>query len=904
MKDQFTVDSLVIEHQCTPLGIDVKNPRFGWKLRSREKNLYQKAYRIRLFTGEDLAADTGVVESKCSVDVEIPGFEASPMTRYDWVLQVWDTLGRQAESESRFETGRMGIPFAGGWVEPEQEPTPPSMVGKDMSKAADGVNPYKKVKRDFAEFRPPKRIRIPFAVSRPVKQARIYATAHGIYELEVNGIKADERKFAPEFTTYHKILQVQTYDVTSVLHQGENVIGVTIADGWWAGRVGTTGDCCQYGDRLGLLLDCVIRYQDGTTETVTGEQGVSSTGPFVYADLFVGERYDARKETPGWSSPGFDDSAWKPVKKVLYPMDNLVGQYAPPVEEVCTLKPKAVFTSPAGETILDAGRVVAGVVSFTVNAPKGVVITLEHSEVLDEKGNYYNNILGVNKEQTDVYITREGTQSYCPHFTYHGFRYVRISGWPGRISASDFAIHVYSSRMEDIGTFACSDPRLNQLTRNILSSQLANTISIPTDCPQREKAGWTGDIAVFAPTLTFNREADAFLSGWMNSLRIDQLPSGAVPDVVPDLPAYKSFLTESFGFETSCGWGDAVILVPLALYRQYGDTRILEENYGAMTRWMDYIQDRCENFHPDEYQTWDEKHKERSRYLWNTDFHFGDWLIPSVVLGNPDGMAMNTTATATMKYVAPAYAAFSAKNMGEIAGILGKEKDQEAYEKRYERIRQAFMEEYVHQDGTMDADFQGIYVLALKFGLVPDELRERMTEHLCQMIRDNRGCLDTGFLSVPFLLDVLMENGQRQMAYQILFQTKCPSWLYMVEHGATTMWESWGATGEDGTVSTYSYNHYAFGCVGEWIYREIGGLKMLEAGYKKILVEPALDCGLTSAAVSEETPWGKASVSWEILEKKALVHVEVPVGTEAEIRLPGRERETVGSGSYVFTADL
>lgn len=901
MKDTLWINGLVVEHQNTPMGIDVKNPRFGWKLQSRLRDVVQTAYQLQLYADQTLAADTGKVESDASTEVVIEGWEASPMTRYDVVVNVWDNKGREAGTVSWFETGRLGIPFMSGWVEPDQIPTHSSMEGKDMSKAADGENPYKKLDRDFAEFRPAQFIRIPFELDKPVKKARVYATAHGIYEMEVNGKKPDDRKFAPENTTYKKVLQYQTYDVTPYLKSGKNVIGITVADGWWAGRVGTTGDCCQYGDKVGLLLDGVIEYQDGTVKNISAEQGVSSTGPIIYSDLFVGERYDAAKELEGWSTSGFDDEGWKPVNKADYPMDNLIGQYAPPVRVLKVMKPAGIFTTPVGETILDVGQVVAGVVGFKVTAAAGITITLEHTEILDEKGNYYNNILGVNKEQMDVYTTKEGAQVYCPQFTYHGFRYVKITGWPGRISANDFTIYVYSSEMEDIGFFETSDERLNRLTQNIWWSQVANTISIPSDCPQREKAGWTGDIMAFAPTLTFNRSANAFLTGWMQNVRADQLEDGAIPDIVPDLPAYKQFLTEAFGFETSCGWGDAVIIVPYALYQQYGDRRILEENYGAMKRWMAYIKGRCENSHPEEYETWDEEHKARSRYLWNTDFHFGDWLIPSIVLGNPDGMAMNRTADETMHIVAPAYAAFSAMNMAKVAEILGEQEDKAYYEEQYHLIRKAFIEEYVHEDGKLDADFQGIYVIALKIGLVPDEIRPMMVEHLCRMIKANRGCLDTGFLSVLFLMDVLTENGRKDVAYQLLFQTQCPSWLYEVEHGGTTMWESWGAIGEDGTVSTYSYNHYAFGCVGEWMYKEIGGLQALEPGYKKMKVAPSLDCGLTYAAVREETPYGKAAVDWELAGGQAIVHVTVPANTTAEICLPGKETQTVGSGRYTLT---
>jgi alpha-L-rhamnosidase len=339
------------------------------------------------------------------------------------------------------------------------------------------------------------------------------------------------------------------------------------------------------------------------------------------------------------------------------------------------------------------------------------------------------------------------------------------------------------------------------------------------------------------------------------------------------------------------------------MYQSYGDLRVLEENYSAMERWMEYIIDRAANHHPEDYKNFEPERKERSQYLWNTDFHFGDWLIPSMVLGNPDGSAMIDTAYATMGIVAPAYYAFSTKKMAEIAHILGKKEDARQYEQLYKEIQKAFIAEYVKPDGTFNADFQGIYVIALKNNLVTEEIRPKMVAHLCDLIRKNNGCLDTGFLSVLFLMDVLCENGKRDIAYQLMYQTKCPSWLYEVEHGATTMWESWGAIGEDGAVSTYSYNHYAFGCVGEWMYREMGGLQAAAPGYKKIRVAPALDCGLTWAKVKQETPYGEASIHWTLANGKATVDVTVPPNTTAEIKLPGLMEQEIGSGTYSFTCE-
>ena len=881
---------LTVEHMRAPLGIDCVSPRFAWKLQSDVPGTRQASYRILLWNDGEMAADTGVVESDASIEVTVPGFAPKPMTRYLIKVTVTDNHGREASLESWFETGRMGVPFSGGWVEPEQEPTPSSMEGERegdtisedrIPRDADG-------NRTFEEFRPAQYVRIPFKADRPVRRARVYATAHGLYRLEVNGVCPDERWLAPENTAYIKILNYQTYDVTSLVKPGENDLLVTLADGWWIGRVGTTGDCCQYGDKTALLLNAEIEYMDGTTQTVTGEDGVSTTGSIIFADLFVGEKVDARK--------GFGD--WKPVKKVEYPMDNLIGQRMPPVRPVKVFAPISVFTAPNGDTILDAGQVVAGVTELSVTCAAGHEIRLQHFEVLDKDGNYFDSILNTNKEQTDIYITRDGAQTWHPNFTYHGFRYVRVTGWPGEIHPSDFRIIALSSEMDDIGRMTTSDAKLNQLLSNIRWSQLANTISIPTDCPQREKAGWTGDIMAFAPTLCFNRDADAFLSSWLDNLRSEQLSDGAVPMIVPYLKAYATFLRDNLGSDTSCGWGDAAIIVPYTLYKAYGDVRALEENYGAMVRWMDYIDSRAKNCHPEGYDAWDDARKARSRYLWNTDFHFGDWLIPSIVLGNPDAMAMKQTAYATMGIVAPAYYAFSAKNMAEIAEILGKGGDAKHFAELYEKIREAFIKEYVHDDGTMDADFQGIYVIALQMGLVSDDVRPRMVQHLCDMIQKNGDKLDTGFLSVLFLMDALCDNGREDVAYKLLFQTGCPSWLYEVEKDGTTMWESWGAISEDGTVSTYSYNHYAFGCVEDWMVRHIGGLRILEQGYKRFMVKPSFTSGLTSACVSEDTPYGMAKVEWRVIHDAVCVHVDVPVNTEAVIELPNMEPVTVGSGSH------
>ncbi len=899
------VKNVLVEYQRHPIGIDCTNPRFSWELSSEEKNVFQTAYQIEV-TDEygDYTVDSGLVDSDQSTHVIVEDIRLQPMTKYTIKITAWDNYGYQGIAEDYFETGRLDKVWQASWVEPAQIPTVSTLENKEWSLEGVAEDAFDNIERDYEEFQPAQYIRIPFEVKKRLKKVRVYMTAHGVYKLEVNGLVPDDRLFAPENTSYWEMLQYQTYDVSEYLVEGENVFGIIIADGWWTGRLGFMGDSGHYDDKLGLLFEAELTYEDDSKEIVTGERGKSATGPIVFSDLFVGEKYDARLELENWSKPDYDDASWKSVNQVAYSMENLVGQYGEPVRCIKELEPVAVITTPLGESVLDMGQVMAGQLEITLNAPAGITIKLEHSEVLDERGNYYNNIIGVNKEQTDYYITKEGDQTYRPLFSYHGFRYVRITGWPGEMSTKDFKAYVLTTDMDRIGTFETSNEKINQLQSNIWWSQISNTLSIPTDCPQRERAGWTGDIMAYAPTMCFNQRAGAFLTRWMSNVRHDQLENGAIPIIVPYLKGYKEFAINVLGTETSCGWGDAVIQVPLAVYNAYGDLRILTENYEAMTGWMKYMEERAENSHPEEYDEWDITHKERSKYLWNTDFHFGDWLIPSVVLGNPDGTAMNDTAYFTMGIVAPAYYAYSAKSMIDVAEALGKKEDADYYRGLYNRIREAFIAEYVHEDGTLDADFQGIYVICLKNNLVTDEIRPKMVQHLRTMIGKNNGCLDTGFLSVLFLMDVLCDQDSRDLAYSLLYQTNCPSWLYEVEHGATTMWESWGAIGEDGSVSTYSYNHYAFGCVGDWMYRELGGLQSVSAGYKKMRVKPSLDCGLESVHVSEHTLYGEASVSWTIKNEVAEVAVRIPANTTAEIILPGMAVEEIGSGDYTFRCSV
>ena len=902
----FWLEHFRTENQKNPIGLDCENPRFSWELHSKKENVFQQAYQIKITDHNgNIVADSGKVTSKNNVLVEVEELQLAPMTVYQVYVKVWNNQQETGEITGSFETGKLGTRWESSWIEPEQIPTVDSAKGKTMSRDTLFNNPYKNKERDFAEFQPVQYIRIPFELAEKPAAVRVYATAHGFYRLYLNGSRADDREMTPDLMAYEKVLMYQTYDVTGQVQEGKNVIGVELADGWWSGRTGMSGDSCQFGETTALLLEIRVTLQDGSVKVITAENGTSHTGPLVRSDIFVGEKYDATLEMPGWNTVDFDAKDWKEVKKVPYGFDNIVGQYGEAVKPIRIMEPKEIIRSPKGEYIVDVGQVVAGNVEITLETDAGKTIRLEHSEILDEEGNFYNNIIGVNKEQLDVYVTKEGKQTYRPHFTWHGFRYVRVTGWPGEMSAHNFRIFVLSSEMENLGSMETSHQELNRLIQNIWWSQVSNTISIPTDCPQRERAGWGGDIMVFAPTMCKNRQADPFLTRWMMNVRAEQREKGEIPNVVPYLKSYQMMAARSSKFDTSCGWGDTVEQVPYTLYREYGDRRALEENYPAMKRWIDYIKDRAWNHHPEDYDSWSEERKERSHYLWNTDFHYADWLVPSMVLGNPDGTAMIQTARATMKYVAPAYFANTASTMAEIAEILGYTQDAAEYQKLYENIRKAFMEEYVSPEGTLEKELQGLYVIALKNHLCTEELQPKMAAHLNEMIKENHDCLDTGFLSVHYLLDVLVENGYRDTAYKILFQTKCPSWLYEVEHGATTIWESWGAIGEEGQVSTYSYNHYAFGCVMDWLYREIGGIQLQSAGYESVKIKPDFKCGLTAVNCVQHTPNGRLEVCWKLDGKQGEIRVKIPCNTNAEICLPSQKSVQTGSGEYrwEFSAD-
>lgn len=739
-------------------------------------------------------------------------------------------------------------------------------------------------------LRKPALLRKSFSLEgKKVASAQLLMTAHGIYHATINGRDVSETLFAPEFTSYGKILQYQTYDVTELL-EDQNVWGIVLADGWYAGRVGATGDSCQFGDTLTVLGELVITFEDGTRQVVCTDDGFEcSTGKYVYSDIFIGEKQDLRLDEPGWDAvrdPSLGEAgAWEPAVEVEGDYDVLVPQEGPAVVRREQL-PVASWWHEDGTLVLDFGQVIAGRVRISAHLAEGQQITLEHAEALDASGRFFSNIQGRNKDQIDVFVGRGQDETLEPDFTFHGFRFVRITGWEGEFDPACVKAFAIYSDLRETGHLVTSDERVNHLLDNIEWSQRGNMLSVPTDCPQRERMGWTGDIQVFSPTSTFFMDTEAFLRRWLASVRADQ---GADGQVIDYSPAPKSIYTTGlFGSYSSAGWGDAIIMVPWTLYQRYGHKDVLAENYEAMLAWHSFCVDSAAGDKDGD-----------ARYVWDTKFHYGDWMFPSFMIG-PDAKGPIETAMATKDLVATAFLAYSSALLARIARELGRYDDAAAFESYAGNVRRAFQDRFYLGEGRLASDFQGPYVLALALDLLLESERQATAERLSQMITANGDRLDTGFLSVPYLLDVLGRFGHADQAERVFFQEGCPSWLYEVEHGATTIWESWAAVQTDGTVGAYSFNHYAFGCVGDWVVRKVGGLSVREPGFAEFDVAPAQVEELEFANLSYETAFGTIDVAWRREGDVVRLELTVPAGTIAHVTMPGEAERSFGAGSYVL----
>lgn len=897
-----------------PLGIDGKPVFFNWIIGTDkdESDIVQTSYRITVFNRDkkNMVWDSGTIISDQSAYIQYEGQQLESECIYDWTVTVTDNHNATDSAGGIFETAFLNkSDWKAKWIEPEQKPAfvepPQTEQPKPNQDSAISV-----VNSDDIKMEPPQYITKIFEIKDSVERARLYATAHGIYSASLNGNKIGDIEYAPGNSDYTKYLEYQVYDITHSLQKGINIITFAVADGWYRGKVGVTGQSCQFGTMLGCLFQLNILYADKTKQAVySDEECTSSKGPVCYADIFVGEKYDANTIFVKAYDKDSSETKRTCVHIAEYGYDNLFAQWGPKVTITEIRKPAAVWKSPRGDIILDTGQVLCGRVRMRVKGKKGTKIILEHSETVDKNHNFVCNIIGKFVCQTDTYIMNgdENGEVFDPEFTFHGFRYVRITGYPGMPSVSDFDILIINTSMETTGSFRCSDNRLNQLQHNIYWSQRSNMLSIPTDCPQRERAGWTGDAQIFMPTACFNMNVMEFFRRWLKIMEKDQMPDGQIPNVVPYIPAYYPNDVMPCDTHCSAGWGDAAVIIPWALYQAYGDISILKDTYSMMKRWVSYIQHTAETEIPGNLKgKLSEEQLERQKYLWDTHFHFGDWLTPSVSFNfNTGDVDMVQSAFRTMDIVPTCFYAYSTELMSRIAGVLNFSDDEKKYTVLHSKIREAFLQEYVNADGTIHTNLQGIYVLALTMDLIPDSIRFKTVNQLVKLIINNGKKLDTGFLSTPFLLDVLSKNGRTDIAYDLLFQDECPSWLYEIKMGATSMWEAWQAILPDGTPTSVSYNHYAFGCVGDWIYRTIGGIHSEEPGYHKSIISPVIDNRITSASASVDTVYGKLSCEWELSGKTINFEITIPCNTSSTIYLPYADGQTkkvtVKSGTYNYS---
>ncbi len=822
------------EYRVNPIGITEKHPRFSWKLESEEKDTMQQSYRILVKEGENIVWNTKA-ESEDSVLIAYAGEALQDETLYKVTVEVTDNHGNMGVGEMHFETG---------------------ILNPDVFQA-------KMITHDFSE----KETACPifsktFAVKGNVKKARIYVTSRGVYEAYLNGKRIGEDRMTPGWTSYHHRLQYQIYDITEMLRE-ENEVEIMVGNGWYKGVYGFMLTPNIYGDRVGAFAEIHMEYEDGKREVLcTDESWKVRTGEILCSEIYMGETIDttvdeAQGNTGTVSVTDFD-------------RQTLTAQENEPVRITERIPAKELLVTPKGERLVDFGQNMTGIVEVKVHGRKGQKVVIRHAEVLDKEGNFYPETLRQAKSE-DTYICNGEEQTFLPHFTFHGFRYICVEGLDS-LTPEQFTACVMHSDMEKTGNFHCSNGKVNQLQSNIAWGQRGNFLDIPTDCPQRdERLGWTGDAQIFSWTAAFNRNTALFFRKWMRDVAAESSLEKGVPHVVPDI----------LGSYSSSAWSDVAVIVPWVVYQTYGDKGILEENWKCMHEWVDYIRNQC-----------------GENGLWQSGYQYGDWLAL-------DKEESADRTGATDKYmIANAYYLYVTDLVKQTAGILGLEEEEKKYQELYDTALEAFRQEYYTNTGRIVSETQTGAVLSLYFNLAREKDRKRILQNLKTNIENHKNHLATGFVGTPYLCHALSENGEHELAATIFMKEDYPSWLYAVNMGATTVWERWNSIMPDGSFDVSgmnSLNHYAYGSVGDWMYRKVAGVSQSEPGYKKFKVQPMFVKGIEEAGVEFESVYGKIESKWNCKDGKIHGWVRVPANTTAEIHLPEKDEViTVGSGSYEY----
>lgn len=865
--------NLRCEYLENPIGVDIYTPCLSWQLSSEEQTVSQSAYRIlvaesleNLSSEENLIWDSGRVASANSLHIPFAGKALKAEKRYYWTVQVWDREGHLGETPQT-AYWQMGLGNRERWqakwigfkTNVDEAVRPPGQAGNDSQFFGEGDA--------MLNMRPPAYFRRAFELQERVSSAVLYITARGIYDVSINAQAITENRLTPGWTDYHKSIEYQTYDVTPFISKGENVIGVILADGWYAGYLGPGGNRGIYGDTGSFLAQLKLSFADGSEILIVSDESwKANEGALRYAEIYHGEYYDARREEIGWNKPQFNDRYWQAVTLFDMPDVKLDAQLLQPIRVTETLSPIAIDELESGVYLVDMGQNMAGWVRLKAKGAAGTKIQLRFAEALLPDGRI--DTLNLNSARaSDTWILRgEGREIFEPRFTYHGFRYVEVSGYPDVLTADDISACVLHVDLPLTGAIESSSPMVNKIVENTLWSQRSNFYSVPTDCPQRaERLGWTGDVFGFSQTAAYNMDCGAYYRRWMNMLIEAQSDEGAFPNVVPRVAVLA---------DGAPAWGDVGIYLPWLMYQVYGDKRIIERHYRAMTRWMEYILEANLNF------LWQKRR--------NPDF--GDWLAYNDYSPN--------------EVVATAIWAMDALWMADMADILGLSQNAMHYRKIHQNIADAFAEAYI-SNKRIEGDTQAVYVLSLAAEILSDEMKQAAIERLVQLIQDRDWHLSTGFVATPLLMTVLSENERSDVAYRLLLQDSLPSWGYMVKQGATTQWERWDGDiemrrlhGLDDSPRSFahpvigelagmnSYNHFALGSVTGWIYQYILGIQSLAGGFQKLLIKPHIDVGLDYARGHYDSIRGRIAVSWEKSQGKLDFEISIPANVTAQVILP------------------
>ena len=895
----LTPSQLRVEYLADPEAVESAHPRLTWLLESDERGAKQSAYRILvdwspelLKSNRGLVWDTGKRESRETVNVEYEGHLLAPGQTYWWKVQVWDGAGKVSRwsAPARWAMGLRPGDWKAQWIS-----------YRDSS-------PLHRSRTQL--YLPPSRYyRKTFAVPRRIRRATLYASALGIFDAHVNGTRVSDSMFSPGWSDYRQRAYYRAWDVTALVSSGANAIGAEVADGWYSGYVGygllvgygpyKTGRA-MYGKTPALLAQLRIELTDGTIQTVGTDSSWKVTeSPRREADILMGETYDARREQPGWSGARFDDRAWesaipaqdlgsvkamfsdkggdremefgfvRPGKLQAYP--------GPPVHPIEELHPKRILEPSPHTWVFDFGQNFSGVARIRAKGPAGTTIRIRYAEMTYPDGRIMTENLR-KARATDTFILRgdAAAESYTPRFTYHGFQYVELTGYPGKPSLDDVTGVVVHSDTPLTSNFESSDPMANQLFKNVVWTQRSNFVEIPTDCPQRdERLGWTGDAQIYVGAATYHADTSAFYTKWLDDLDEAQRPNGAFPDYAPYPMQHGS------GYAYGTAWMDAGVIVPWTVWQAYGDTEVIRRHWSAMTRFMEFRMAQSPDLRgSNKFNPW------------------GDWL--------------SIGSTTPVEYIDSVYFAYSVTLMAQMADATSKPEESKRYRDLADRIRAKFREDYVNPDGTLKVDTQTAYALALAHGMVADS--SAAAERLVKMIADNDYRMTTGFLGTYPLLPVLSQSGHHDLAVRLFQSRRFPSWGYEVENGATTIWERWNSYTKDKgffSPAMNSYSHYAFGAVSEWMFNRLAGIRTAEPGYRRVTISPeppSPDANpdqkpIDWVSASYRSIRGTISVRWKRDAGAFTLEVTIPPNTDATVSLPARSATSVTEGGKGIKVD-